>query len=116
MISHGGEVSGFLALNIIFPTLNGAVIMLSNEDGVNFLGPLSRQVAALVFLPDQPPADEKTTLQVRSILEGLRKGRMNRALFTGNANSYFSGTALKDYQSSLSALGKVKSVTRASES
>jgi D-alanyl-D-alanine carboxypeptidase len=116
MISHSGEVSGFLASNSVFPTRNGSVITLSNVDGVSFLGAMSRQIAAVVFLPDQPPAIEKDTQQVRQILEGLRQGRIDRALFTSNANFYFSETALKDCKTSLGALGKLKSVSRSSES
>jgi D-alanyl-D-alanine carboxypeptidase len=42
MISHGGEVSGFLASNSVFPTRDGAVITLTNVDGINFLGTLTK--------------------------------------------------------------------------
>ena len=48
-IYHGGEVSGFLALNTVFPTRNGAIVTLSNEDGISLIEPLSRQIATLVF-------------------------------------------------------------------
>ena len=41
---------------------------------------------------------------------------MDRSLFTANANSYFGETARKDYRTSLSALGKLKSVTRTGQS
>jgi CubicO group peptidase (beta-lactamase class C family) len=116
MIHHGGEVSGFLALNLVFPTRAGAVIALSNEDGIQMVDPLARQIASLVFLPDHPPATDRNTQQVRSILEGLRKGRLNRAVFTANANSYFSEIALRDCKTSLTALGKLKSVSPVSES
>jgi hypothetical protein len=115
MISHGGEVSGFLASNSVFPTRGGAIITLSNVDGISFLGAMTRQIAGLVFLPDQPPEPEKDTRQVWSILEALRNGRINRALFTNNANFYFTQTALADCKTSLSKLGKLKSVTRSGE-
>ena len=115
-ISHTGEVSGFLASNTLFPTRNGAVVVLTNEDGINLIGPLSSQVSTLAFLPGEPPAEEKNTQQVRSILDGLRSGKVNRALFTDNANSYFSETALRDYRTSLTALGKLKSLTQANQS
>jgi D-alanyl-D-alanine carboxypeptidase len=115
MIQHGGEVSGFLALNLVFPTRDGAVIALSNEDGIQMVDPLAHQIASLVFSPDHAPATDKNTQQVRSILEGLRKGKLNRALFTANANSYFSEIALRDFKTSLTALGKLRSVTSVSE-
>jgi len=116
MISHGGEVSGFLALNSVFPTRGGAIVTLSNVDGIRFLGALTRQIAEVAFLPEQPPELDKETRQVRSILEGIRKGRINRALFTDNANFYFTETALGDCRTSLSKLGKLKAVTRSSQS
>jgi D-alanyl-D-alanine carboxypeptidase len=115
-VYHGGEVSGFLALNIVFPTRNGAVVTLSNEDGISLIEPLSRQIATLVFSADAPPPSEKNTEQVRSILRGLQKGKVDRGLFTDNANWYFSETALNDCKSSLRALGKLKSVNATSES
>jgi D-alanyl-D-alanine carboxypeptidase len=116
-ISHGGEVSGFLAQNTLYPTREGAVIVLSNEDGINLIGPLSQRIATLVFLPDQPPpsAAEKDTLETRSILEGLQRGEIDRAKFTDNANTYFTAAALQDYKTSLASLGPLKSVTLVNE-
>jgi len=115
MLFHGGEVSGFLASNSVYPNRAGAVIVLSNEDGVDLIGPLSRQVSELVFLPDRPPAAEPEIQQVRSILEGLRQGQIDRSLFTANANYYFGETALADYKASLAAMGELKSVSRVNE-
>jgi D-alanyl-D-alanine carboxypeptidase len=115
-IYHGGEVSGFLALNTIFPTRDSAIVVLSNEDGISLISPLSRQIADTLFLPDRPPATAQELQQVRSILEGLQKGKLDSALFTDDAKFYFTDAALRDYQSSLTPLGKLKSVTRTSES
>jgi CubicO group peptidase (beta-lactamase class C family) len=114
-LTHGGEVSGFISANAIYPTRNAAVIVLSNEDGINLVGPLARQVASLVLLPEQPEADEKDTRQVETILGNLQKGRIERSLFTDNANSYFSTVNLEDSRASLTALGKLKKVTFQSE-
>jgi len=35
LISHSGEVSGFISYNGVYPTRNGAVVVLTNEDGIN---------------------------------------------------------------------------------
>ena len=115
VVSHGGEVSGFLATNMVLPTHHGAVVALSNEDGIDLVEPLARQIATLVFTPDQPPPSEKDTQQVRAILDGLQQGKVDRALFTDNANSYFSEAALADFKTSLTDLGKLKSVNALSE-
>jgi CubicO group peptidase (beta-lactamase class C family) len=106
--SHGGEVSGFLTSNRVWPSRRSAVAVCANEDGINLPGSLSQQLAQLL----SEPAD---IAQVRDILEGLQHARINRSLFTANANSYFTDTALHDYQESLSTIGKLQSITKVSE-
>jgi CubicO group peptidase (beta-lactamase class C family) len=114
-ISHSGEVSGFLASNTVYPTRNAAIVVLTNEDGVDLIRPLTTQIATILFMPPEPPAAEKDTAQVKSILQSLAKGNIDRALFTSNANSYFTAQALGDIRQSLAPLGKLQSVTRSSE-
>lgn len=110
-ISHGGEVSGFLASNTIFPTKGVSITVLSNEDGISFIGPLSRQIAELML----GPADDKQGGEVRTILEGLQHGHLDRELFTSNANSYFSDLVLHDFEASLTPLGRLQAVTKTGE-
>ncbi len=115
-ISHSGEVSGFLASNTVYPTRNAAIVVLTNEDGVSLVGPLTTQIATILFLPPEPAAAEKDTALVKSILESLAMGKIDHAIFTANANSYFSAQAIGDIRQSLAPLGKLESVTRSSES
>jgi D-alanyl-D-alanine carboxypeptidase len=115
LFAHGGEVSGFLASNTILPTRGGAVILLSNQDGINVIGPLGRQLETLVFLPQGVTAPESSVDQVRSILSGLQMGQIDRSLFTANANSYFTDIALGDLKSSLGPIGKLKKITPGGE-
>jgi len=115
MLSHGGEVSGFLALDEMFPTRNGAVIILSNEDGINLNEPLADELAQLVFLPGQPSESSVDTARVRAILEDLRRGKIQADQLTENARSYFTSEALQDIRTSLAGLGALKSVTRSNE-
>ena len=37
-LSHGGEVSGFLAMNTLIPSKSDGIVVLTNEDGVNLIG------------------------------------------------------------------------------
>jgi len=113
---HSGEVSGFISSNAVFPTRDGAVVVLSNQDVVNLVGPLARQIATTVFLPERKEPSDRDTAQVRAILAGLQKGKIDRSLFTENANSYFSAAALRDCRTSLGPLGKLVEVTAVSES
>ena len=112
---HGGEVSGFITSNTVLPTRNAAVVVLSNEDVVNMVGPISREIANTLFLPGagEPPASSVS--EVRKILTGLQAGRIDRSLFTSNANAYFTAQALHDCRISLAALGRLKTVTAAGE-
>jgi D-alanyl-D-alanine carboxypeptidase len=113
---HGGEVSGFISSNTVLPTRNGAVVVLSNQDAVNMVGPLSVRIRTIAFPPEQGEPSDKDTAQVRQILAALQAGRIDRALFTPNANSYFTEIALRDCKDSLAPLGKLKSLKATSES
>lgn len=113
--SHGGEVSGFISSNTVLPTRNGAVIVLSNQDVINMVGPMARNIVNMVFAAEQKEASDKDNKQVEEILAGLQKGKIDRSLFTANANSYFSDQALQDCRSSLEPLGKLMQVTAGGE-
>jgi hypothetical protein len=110
-VSHSGEVSGFLAMNTLFPSKDSGIVVLTNEDGVNLIGPLTQQIAGMLVDPENASA-EKLDQQVRSILEGLQTGQIDRSLFTDNANSYFNDLALADYRTSLAGLGKLQILSR----
>ena len=114
MIFHSGEVSGFLAENIIYPTKGLGVIVLSNEDGVNLIGPLSHELTGLLLNPPNSEA-QKQDDEVRAILLSLQQGQIDRALFSDNANSYFTDVALQDYRDSLQKLGSLQVLIRQRE-
>jgi D-alanyl-D-alanine carboxypeptidase len=112
MVSHTGEVSGFLTSNAVFPSKGVAVVVCSNEDGISFVSPLARQIEELLL---GTASSEQELAEVRGILEGLRQGRVDRALFTSDANAYFNDVVLQDFAASLQALGKLQSVTKTNE-
>ncbi len=114
MISHSGEVSGFLAANSIFPGKDAGVVVLSNEDGVNLIGPMTQEIASLLIDPPDSAA-KREDAEVRAILEQLQEGGIDPARFTPNAISYFSKEALDDYRNSLAPLGKLEVLTRQSQ-
>jgi D-alanyl-D-alanine carboxypeptidase len=114
LIAHSGEVSGFLAANSIMPAKNFGVVVLSNEDGVNLIGPLSQMIRGMLVDPPGSAA-QKQEQQIRSILEGLQRGHIDRSLLTSNADSYFTNLALGDYKNSLAPLGALQLLTRQDE-
>jgi hypothetical protein len=104
MIEHNGEVSGFTAENMVYPDDSVAVVVLTNQDAAPASGAIARQISTLLFATDDAQVQSATT-RTRAIFEGLQQGKIDRSLFTSNANAYFSDQALKDFASSLGPLG-----------
>lgn len=119
-ISHSGEVSGFLALNSVYPTRHAAVVVLSNQDAIELIGPVGTLVSKWLLEPETANARDTSApaaeiQQVQGILNGLLQGRVDRALFTSNMNFYFTDIALRDIQDSLKPLGACEGVARTRE-
>jgi CubicO group peptidase (beta-lactamase class C family) len=112
---HTGEVTGFLTSNEVFPTRDAAVVVCTNQDSVFVFETIAAQVATWILEPGGRVAAEPAPgelARVEAVVEGLRSGRINRSLFTPNANSYFTSTALDDIRASLRPMGAVKRVER----
>jgi CubicO group peptidase (beta-lactamase class C family) len=103
-LSHGGEVSGYTAENVVFPEDRVAVVVLTNQDAADAASAIARGIAPLLLTSDDPATPEKLA-QARKIFEGLQQGTVDRSLFTDNANFYFDQQALKDFAASLGPLG-----------
>ncbi|MEP6637060.1 MAG: serine hydrolase domain-containing protein [Acidobacteriota bacterium] len=106
-ISHGGEVSGFTAENVVFPDERVAVVVLTNQDAVSASGDIAHGIVPLLFEKNDPATPQKLE-RAKKIFAGLQHGTIDRALFTDNANAYFSEQALKDFASGLEPLGAPK--------
>jgi CubicO group peptidase (beta-lactamase class C family) len=101
-LSHGGEVSGFMSLNVVYPQAKAAVVALSNGEGAAVM-PICKRVSDMLL----PEEDSKGEVEKgRRIFEGLRHGNIDRSLLTTNANFYFSEQALKDFAAGFKGLGK----------
>jgi D-alanyl-D-alanine carboxypeptidase len=113
ILEHSGEVSGFTAENVVFPDDRAAIVVLTNEDASGAAGKIADEVMPLLF----PGAEDAAqTAQARKIFEGLQQGKIDRSLFTDNANSYFSEQALADLAAGLGPLGGPKEFTQAAQS
>ena len=113
-LSHGGEVSGFTAQNVVFPDEKVAVVVLTNQDAVSAAGQIAQGIAPLLFTTDDPLTPAKLE-QAKRIFDGLQHGTIDRTLFTDNANAYFSDEAVKDFASGLAPLGPPQSFVQASQ-
>jgi len=103
-LSHGGEVSGFTAENMVFPDQQVAIVVLTNQDAAEASGQIARAIAPLLLEVDDPQSAAELE-QARKIFEGLQRGTVDRSLLTDNANSYFSEQGLKDFATGLGTLG-----------
>ena len=110
-LSHGGEVSGFVAQNIVFPDDRAAVVVLTNQDASGAAGPIASGIPPLLFATNDPATPAKLE-QAKKIFEGLQQGTIDRSLFTDNANGYFNEQALEDFKSSLGPFGKWEGFTQ----
>jgi CubicO group peptidase (beta-lactamase class C family) len=107
-LSHGGEVSGFVAQNLVFPEDRAGVVVLTNQDASGAAGPIASGIPPLLFATNDPATPAKLA-QAKKIFEGLQQGTIDRSLFTDNANGYFDEQALEDFKNSLGPLGKWES-------
>jgi CubicO group peptidase (beta-lactamase class C family) len=115
VLEHGGEVSGFTAENIVMPDDKIAVVVLTNQDAAEAASEIGNQVRALLVKAANPQ-DPKQDELMRKVYDGLQQGKIDRSLFTDNANSYFTDRALKDYASSLGPLGAPQAFTQSRSS
>lgn len=112
-LEHSGEVSGFTAENIVLPDDGLAVAVLTNQDVASAASQIGRRVRT-ALLERRSEADVKQEALARRVFDELRAGRIDRTLFTENANAYFTAQAVHDYETSLEPLGVVESFTTTS--
>jgi D-alanyl-D-alanine carboxypeptidase len=110
VLEHGGEVAGFSSENIVYPDHRVAITVLTNQDSALAAEQIAQKIAPLLLPPDATALARLK--QVRAIFDGLQHGKFDRTLFTANANAYFSPTALRDFASSLGALGRPEEFTQ----
>jgi D-alanyl-D-alanine carboxypeptidase len=120
-VSHGGEVGGFVAQNMVFPDDKIAVAVLTNQEASAAAGAITRAISTLLLAPPtssggSPATTAMAEAQASRILAGLQQRKIDRALFTADCNFYFDQTSLDDHATSLAPLGAVQSVTQTSTS
>lgn len=104
VISHGGEVSGYTTRNAVYPDDHAAVVVFTNLDATGASAQIAGRIATLLFGTSDEGA-RTATQQAREIFDGLQHGRIDRGLFSPNANAYFTTQALGDFATSLGPLG-----------
>ncbi len=114
MISHNGEVGGFVAWNAFFPDDHVAVAVFTNQEASPAAGAIGRALSSLLIPPTGAVATPQVTARAeqlaRETLAGLQHGTIDPSRFTDNAKFYFDRTALGDFASSLGKLGAIRSL------
>lgn len=101
-LAHGGAVSGFTSQNVVFPDDGAAITVLTNgETGAP--QQIVDRIALVLF--ESRDATAASSARAGRILADFQRGKIDRGLFTSNANSYFSEQALADFAASLAPLG-----------
>ena len=115
MIEHSGEVSGFVAENMVFPDDKAAVTVLTNQDASSAAGQIAQRIAPLLFAA-QTENTKANVDRARKTFEDFQQGKIDRSQFTEDANFYFTDEAVKDYAASLGGLGPIQDFSAGSTS
>jgi len=118
VISHSGEVSGFVSQNSVYPDDKVAVTVLTNEDASGAAGALARKILQqMLGLGKTNPADATAVAEKRAlaVFTGLQDGKLDRSQLTEFCNAYFTDEAVTDFSSSLKPLGVPSSFKQLNE-
>lgn len=100
VIHHGGEGSGYLAENRIYPNEKLAVVVLTNT----FSGTPQTDIADRISYLLLPKTG--TDARMQALFEGLQHGKVDRAAFTPNFNAYLDASTVAAYARTLGSLGE----------
>lgn len=105
-LSHGGAVSGFLSTNVIYPDDRAAIVVFCNvyPGAASPEGEVASRIARVLF--EQADAEAARALDLaKRVFADVQQGRIDRSLFSANANAYFTPQVLGDFAASLGPLG-----------
>jgi len=108
-LEHGGGGPGYVSESRVWPNDKFAIVALNNSDWTNRDDVVDR--VAYVMLP---PGDEEK--RARAIVEGFRLGKIDRTLFTDDANFYLNSEVLKAQKTGLAQMGPTRTFDLQSES
>ena len=114
-LEHSGEVGGFVSENIVFPDDRIAIVVLTNQVASSAASTIGNGIARMLLPSARPAAaaaPDTFAPTLKTILNGLQQGQIDRSLFTLDTNDYFNADTLSDFKSTLAPLGTITNVTR----
>jgi CubicO group peptidase (beta-lactamase class C family) len=119
IISHSGEVSGFVSQNTIYPDNKAAVTVLTNIDASSAAATIARALGPIVLAAGANGSPTGGARAAEShalkIFTGLQNGQLDRSQLTELCNNYFTAEAVQDFASSLKPLGAPQSFRQVAE-
>ncbi|MGA8149607.1 MAG: serine hydrolase domain-containing protein [Terriglobales bacterium] len=112
-LQHGGAVSGYTAENMVFPDDGMAVVVLTNEMPAAAASDIAHKVAPLLLTDPQQLEGKRKRAEI--IFEQLENDAIDRSLFTGDANEYFTEQAVKDFAAGVKRLGSPQEFVQTDE-
>jgi CubicO group peptidase (beta-lactamase class C family) len=111
IVGHSGELNGFTTLNELFPAQDAAIIVIVNSDrGTGEIFSAIEQVVFAPAPPTLPAANPEAEHLVRSALEELRKGAIDRSQINDNLAYFFTPRVLEDFKTSLETIGSITKI------
>ncbi len=102
VLSHGGEVTGFVSQNSVLIDDGVAVAVLTNHMAGG-AGEIAQLIAGAVAGNKNETPEERQAL---AIYRGLQQGQIDRSLLAPNLNDYFDEQTVADFRLSLGPLGE----------
>jgi D-alanyl-D-alanine carboxypeptidase len=119
IISHSGEVSGFVSQNVIYPDSKAAVTVLTNIDASRAAGTIAHALEPILLSTASNGASthgaQAAETRALKIFTGLQNGQIDRSQLTDLCNHYFTEEAVRDFAESLKPLGTPQSFTPVAE-
>jgi CubicO group peptidase (beta-lactamase class C family) len=112
-LRHNGEVSGFVAANLVLPDDKLAVAVLTNQDASGAAEKIAQEVRDALLRAASAPSLESDRV-VHQMLADLADHRLDRTKLTANASAYFSDAAIDEFAATLHPLGTLQSVEQTS--
>jgi CubicO group peptidase (beta-lactamase class C family) len=101
VLGHGGAGSGYLTDNRVWPNEKIAIVAFTNNDWAG-PGDVVSRVAAVVL----PPTEKEA--RARKLYADFAAGRVDRDLFTDNANAFLTAKVLADQKLGLAKYGPAR--------
>lgn len=105
-IEHGGEISGTITENIVWPEQHVALAIIVNADWLEATDTLTQRLAPLLLPHAEPDA------AARAFFDGLRAGRPDAVAMSDNLRVYLTPEATRDAAAGLGPLGPVRTFQR----